>query len=249
MGRVFLLLLIVMFGQVSVQAQQDDCAKIEAACVLDAAWSAALLLPTEKQRRLGPAFLEIAQLSGDPDLLSYWQSRFGQDLTLPISYPDYGWQKAEPILRSRGIDGLIEAAERRDRPLNTGRSDVLLSAGKRLADEDQTNALKLNHALLALSQSASKFERPVLAHAAAELAMVRCDSELLADAIASTDAPQSLRYAFWKARISGDRKGLLSRVRAIENDSDTRDVRRVLDGYRAILELGYCETETKAIGG
>ena len=249
MARLFILFVTLLFTPLTAQAQLGDCAKSEAACVLDAAWSAALILPPEKQERLMPAFLEIAQMSGEPDLLDHWQSRFGMRPSETMDYADFGWEKAEPILRSDGVDGLIEAAERRAAPLNVGRTDVLLAAGKRLINQDPVGALKVNQALLSLSRSASKFERPILVHAAAELAMIRCDSDMLGEAVEHTDAPSSLRYAFWSARISGDSRGLLHRVRAIENEDDTRDIRRVLDGYRAILELGYCRNEPEAIGG
>ena len=101
---------------------------------------------------------------------------------------------------------------------------------------------------MSLMQTASKFERPNLAHAAAELAMVRCDLDTFEDARRRTDAPENLRYAFWRARISGQDEALLTRVRAIDEDEDTREVRRVLDGYRAVLELGYCPARISQIG-
>lgn len=249
MGRLFFIFMAFVFAPMTAHSQSDDCGKTEVACVLDAAWSATLLLPIEKQRSLAPAFLEIAQLSGQRDLLESWETRFEKTAPNERPYSDYGWEKAKPIIQARGVDGLIEAAKSRDSHLSVGRADALLSAGKRLVETDAPNALKINQALLALSQSASKFERPVLAHAAAELAMTRCDREMLSEAISRSDAPRSLRYAFWEARVSGPQTGLLMRVRSIENEDDTRDVRRVLDGYRAILELGYCRAETPAIGG
>ena len=95
---------------------------------------------------------------------------------------------------------------------------------------------------------ASKFEKPNLAHAAAELAMARCDADVLEQALRSTDAPRNLRYAFWRSRITGRDDALLAQVRAIDEDEDTREVRRVLDGYRAILELGYCPVRISQIG-
>lgn len=241
-------LLCSLFFAASVAAQASDCQKSETACVLDAAWSASLILPSEKQQRLASAFLEIAALSDEADLVAKWESRFEQSAQAVPAYPDYGWQKAGPIIRAQGVEGLIEVAINRQDPLNFGRTDALLSAGIRLRDEDPAGALRLNEALLSLTVSASSFEKPNLAHAAAELAMARCDMELLTRAIALTDAPQNLRYAFWRARISGETQKLLSRVRSIDNDQDTRDVRRVLDGYRATLELGYCVQSQSSIG-
>ncbi|MEM7328686.1 MAG: hypothetical protein AAF437_08110 [Pseudomonadota bacterium] len=240
---------LLVVSPIHAQAQTDACETSEAACVLDAAWSAALVLPEEKRERLAAAFLENAALVGDPDLLTHWEKRFSQRHKAVREYPDYGWQKAEPILAQSGVEGLIMAARERRAPLSFGRADALLSAGRRLRHDEPESAKKMNDVLLELSRSASDFEKPNLAHAAAELAMVRCDRTRLGLAVALTDAPNNLRYAFWSARISGDRGDLLTRVRSIDNEQDTREVRRVLDGYRAILELGYCEQSSTAMGG
>ena len=238
----------LIFISVPGQAQQPGCAAPEAGCILDAAWSASLILPDEKRQRLAPAFLEIALNSGDPDLVSSWEARFDQKAQIAAPYPDYGWQKADPIIRARGVDGLIETAVQRRAPLNFGRADALLSAGIRYHVDDRDAAKRLNTALLSMAQSASAFEKPNLAHAAAELAMVRCDLDLFSQAVSLTDAPQNLRYAFWRARVSGGSTELLGRVREIDDDQDTREVRRVLDGYRAIQEFGYCVQSQSSIG-
>ena len=248
LGRFIVLFGLISFGA-SVQAQSVDCPKSEAACVLDAAWSASLVLAEEKRDRLMPAFLEIAALSDDSKLLTFWESRFARTAEPLAPYPDYGWEKAGPILEQSGVDGLIERARSRQAPLSFGRTDALLSAGKHLRLEQPVAAQKINQTLIDLSASASDFERPILAHAATELAMVRCDMPMFREAIALTDAPQNLRYAFWNARIEGGAIDLLNRVRSIDNDQDTRDVRRVLDGYRAILDFGYCDQSAAAIGG
>ena len=239
----------LLLGAPQVIADSLGCDKAEAACVLDAAWSAALLLPEEKRQRLANAFLEIAALSGDEAAIEKWENRFNQRVSDVPVYADYGWQVAEPILARGGVDSLLALAEQRADPLNFGRADVLLSAGKRLNATDKTAAQSINTAMLTMLGSASKFERPNLAHAAAELAMARCDADLLGQALRSTDAPDNLRYAFWRARIDGNATSLLSRVRSIKTEDDTRDIRRVLDGYRAILEHGYCDERKSAIGG
>ena len=247
--RGLLFAVFALFAGQAAQAQADACNQSEPACVLQAAWGAALILPEDKQRRLAPAFLEIADLSGDPELLAFWQTRLG-DARLPTNdYADYGWQKAAPILESGGVDRLIEVAIQRADPLSFGRADALLSAGRHLFATDPDGARRLNEALLDLSASASSFEKPSLAHAATELAMVRCDSDLFSRAVARTDAPGNLRYRLWRARMSGSVRPLLSEIRAIDNDQDTRDVRRVLEGYRATLELGYCDAPKRQIGG
>ncbi|MEO0608037.1 MAG: hypothetical protein AAFY82_07380 [Pseudomonadota bacterium] len=224
----------------TAQADTSEPQASEAAQVLQAAWSAALILPESKHGRLAPAFLEIAVLSEDQDLLREWERRLDQSASLAPSYADYGWQAAEPILQRGGVRALIDIAKRRAAPLSFGRADVLLAAGKRLAADRPEDARQINQALMDLTGGASKFERVILAHAAAELAMTRCDRDLFDRAERSTSAPGNLRYAFWRARFTGSVLPLLARVRAIESGEDTREVRRVLEGYRAIQELGYC---------
>ncbi|MCR9268906.1 MAG: hypothetical protein NXH72_02840 [Hyphomonadaceae bacterium] len=243
------LVCLLLGAVISVSAQAQDCDKSETACVLDAAWTAALVLPEEKRTRLAAPFLELALLTDDEALISFWEARFEQSRDIVSTYPDYGWQTAKPLLEAEGVDGLIARAEQRAAPLSFGRTDVLLAAGKHYRISEPDKALRLNRAMLQMMRSASKFERPNLAHAAAELAMARCDAGALSEAMAATDAPDNLRYAFWRARIDGKGQALLPRVRAIDTEDDTREVRRVLDGYRAILEYGYCPARKSEIGG
>lgn len=247
--RWLISLLFVSLLANTAAAQLPPCEKTESACLLDAAWSAALVLPEEKRARLASAFLETASNSGDADLVAFWESRL-DDRARPMEvYPDFGWQKAEPLLRAGGPARLIQVAKDRAEPLNFGRADALLSAGKRLMEADALGAEALNEALLDLTRSSSSFEKPNLAHAAAELAMARCDRARFEQALLYTDAPGNLRYAIWRARIDGDVLALLPRIRAINSDEDTREVRRVLEGYRAIQEMGYCAARNDPIGG
>lgn len=248
MKRFFSAALLACLTVTGAHADRSNAASSEAEDVLQAAWSAALVLPEDKRARLSSAFLEIAVLSEEPDLIVQWESRLGQRAEPLTPYPDYGWELAEPILRTGGVTQLIDLAKRKADPLTYGRADALLAAGKHLASKDPDGARKLNQALFDLVRSASSFERAVLGHAAAELAMVRCDADLMDRATGFTSAPRSLRYAFWRARITGNASGLLDRVRAIENNNDTRDVRQVLEGYRAIQELGYCGSPKSEIG-
>lgn len=249
MKWLFILFALLVLGTNPASAQTAECDDSEAACILDAAWGAALLLPEEKRTRLDAAFLEIAHLSSNTDLLAKWEARFDRKAAKVRAYADYGWQTAEPILVTHGVEGLIERAIQRAAPLSVGRADVLLAAGKQVRAMRPQDADRLNQALFDLMKTASQFEKPVLAHAAAELAMVRCDRQMLNRAIAVSDAPDNLRYAFWRARIDGDSLSLLPRVRSIGAIDDTREIRRILDGYRAILELGYCPASKSEIGG
>lgn len=249
MKWLFSLFAALVLSAAPAAAGGPACEKSETACLLDAAWSAALVLPEEKKVRLAPAFLEIAMGADEPDLVAYWETRLNQTAPDTPPYPDYGWQKAEPLLRAGGTDALIRIAKDRAEPLNFGRADALLSAGVRLREDDPEGAAALNQALLEITRAASSFEKPNLAHAAAELAMARCDSATFEKALLYTDAPGNLRYAIWRARIGGHVTDLLGRIRNIDTDEDTREVRRVLEGYRAIQEFGYCPARNQPIGG
>ncbi|MCF6329081.1 MAG: hypothetical protein L3J02_04700 [Henriciella sp.] len=243
--------LLVLFSACLVAASpfparaEPACLQSELACILEAAWSAALVLPDEKQARIKPLIVAMAARAGDPDLIQFWVEKLSEhpvtNTQLESEYPDFGWNYAQKVLEPYGVDGLIKFAREKREPLHYGRSDILLAAGKRLLQEEPEQAKRLNTALFDLIGSASDFEKPELANAAAELAMYRCDVERFDRATALTLAPNNLRYAFWRARMTGDGGALADRIRAEADEEDTRHVRQVLDGYRAIVELGYCD--------
>ena len=79
--------------------------------------------------------------------------------------------------------------------------------------------------------------------------MMRCDLPHFDQATALVDAPSSLRYAYWRARIKGSLGDLLTRSRNSQETDDTRHVRQILDGYRAIQTMGYCASVGKAVAG
>jgi len=235
---------VLVAGFNGVQAA-PACDKAEAACILDAAWAAALVLPDEKQARLKPIMVTVAARTGQPDLMQYWADRLSeapvQAAEDKTDYPDFGWTRANTVLGSYGVDGLIKFAKEKREPLHYGRGDILLSAGKHMVLDKPKQAARLNEALFDLAGSASDFEKPELANAAAELAMHRCDLGAFDRAAALTLAPDNLRYAFWRARIVGDAQSLTGRVVTEADSEDTRHVRQVLDGYGAIIQLGYCK--------
>ena len=219
------------------------CDGSEASCILDAAWAAALVLPDEKRTRVEPLFVAMAAKVGEPDLLQRWTERFtlSPAETEDETYIDFGWKTARGVIDTHGVDGLIKFAKEKRAPLALGRGDTLLAAGKRLAHDQPAQAEKLNVALMDLAATASSFEAPDLASAAAELAMYRCDLEMFDRAAARTHAPGNMRYAFWRARMTGNGGQLRQRIVQDADAQDTRHVRQVFDGYRSIVELGYCK--------
>ncbi len=204
-----------------------------------------MVLPDEKRARIKPLIVIMAARAGDPDLMQFWAEKLSEhpvtDTEETDDYPDFGWNYAQKVLGTYGVDGLIRFAREKREPLHYGRGDILLAAGKRLLKDEPEQAKRLNTALFDLAGTASDFEKPELANAAAELAMYRCDVERFDRATALTLAPNNMRYAFWRARMTGNGGALADRIRAEADEADTRHVRQVLDGYRAIVELGYCD--------
>ncbi len=242
MIRPLLIVFATLFSITALgQAQADLTSGDE---VLEAAWGAALVLPDEKQARLKPFFVSMAARSGGETLMRQWAQKLSSDETSVTeggdTYPDFGWTHASGVIGAYGVDGLIRFAREKREPLHFGRADILLAAGKRLVSSDAEAATRINAALFDMITGASAFETPDLANAATELAMYRCHLEDFDRARAKTSAPNNLRYAFWRARMSGYPPGLTARITNEADSEDTRHVRQVLDGYRTILELGYC---------
>lgn len=221
----------------------------ELTCVLEASWQAALVLPDEKKARMAQLIYDTAQDLGDTETAEAMATRLNvaapkRQAGPKPAYPDYGLQIAKPILSARGVSGLISDARNSQSSGLFAPADALLSAAKHLLPDAPDDAAKINAALLELIPTASNFEKPAFAHAAAELAMVRCDLPLFDRAARLTDAPKSLRYSMWRARMTGDALSLLDRIRSDADEEDTRHVRQVLDGYREIATRGYCPAST-----
>ena len=88
--------------------------------------------------------------------------------------------------------------------------------------------------------SVNAFERADFGHVLAERMMRDCRLAEFDRAVALTAAPESLRYALWRARITGGAGALAPDIRAGDGSDDTSHVRQALEGYGAILSLGYC---------
>ncbi|MEZ6010483.1 MAG: hypothetical protein R3C08_01260 [Hyphomonas sp.] len=217
----------------------------ERACVLQAIWEAASSFPADKQDRLKPVFLDTVALSGDAALLAAWRERIGGVAAPRQPYPDYVRGQAEAELQEAGWDGFLQRANAGLPPFNTGRPE-LMAAGVRLAPDAATRRRVVDAMFrLAGPPGSSRvpmenFERGDFGHVLAELAMEDCDLASFDRALPLTLEPDGLRYAFWRARITGDATSLVPRVRAEGPGDDTRSVRAALEGYGAILQHGYC---------
>ena len=244
--RVFFLSLSLLFaGPVAVADPGCTPGKGEKSCMVQAIWEAAAGFPADKRSRLVPIFLNTVALSGDTALLADWEGRLGSEAALPPEYPDYVRERAEAELREADWNRFLQRAQAGLPPFNIGRPE-LMAAGARLAPDTATRR-RVMEAMFALAgppqpgaRPLENFERGDFGHVLSELAMETCDLAAFDRAVQLTAQPEGLRYAFWRARITGGAGALASRVRAESGGEDTRHVREALEGYGAILELGYC---------
>ena len=213
--------------------------------MLQAIWEAVDSFPADKRERLKPLFIETVALSGDTALLADWNARIGGEAAPYPHYPDYAREQAEAVLQETGWTGLLQRAQAGLPPFNTGRPERMAAAA-RLAPDAATRA-RVVTAMFDLAGPPQhdtgppeNFERGDFGHVLAELAMEDCDLATFDRALDLTLEPDGLRYAFWRARITGGAGSLASRVRREGVSDDTHTVRSAMEGYGVILKLGYC---------
>ena len=247
MIRAVLIPLVLLSAGAPPAGTETACGsgKAETECLLQAMWEAAAGFPAVKRDRLKPVFLDTVALSGDAALLATWQDRLGGVAASRPQYPDYVREQAEAVLQEAGWNGFLQRAQAGLPPFNTGRPE-LMAAGARLAPDVATRR-KVVEAMFGLAGPPQKdrvplenFERGDFGHVLAELAMEDCDLAGLDRALQLTLEPGGLRYAFWRARITGGAGALAPRVRSEGPGEDTGPVRAAMEGYGAILQRGYC---------
>ena len=214
--------------------------------MLDAAWTAALLLPPEKLDRVKPLFASlVVTLPGAAR--ARWTLRTG-DASPEKPSPDYLRQTAETAIRDHGWDGFVERARSGAAPLHMGRPEIMAAAIDLAPDAaKRAQLIELMFALAGPSKpgrvggfSDDDFERADFGHVLAERMMRDCRLSGFDRAVALTNAPDALRYRLWRARITGGAGALAPDIREGDGTEDTRHVRQVLEGYSPILTLGYC---------
>lgn len=248
--RVFFLslalyLTLLMGGPAAVAEPGCAAGKGEQSCMVQAIWEAAAGFPADKRERLKPIFLNTVALSGDTALLAEWEGRLGGEAAPQPDYPDYVRERAEAELREADWNRFLQRAQAGLPPFNIGRPE-LMAAGARLAPDIATRR-RVVDAMFSLAgpprpgaRPLENFERGDFGHVLSELAMESCDLAMFDRAVQLTVEPDGLRYAFWRARITGGAGVLAGRVRAAGVREDTRHVREALEGYGAILQRGYC---------
>ena len=218
----------------------------EAACMLDAAWTAAQDLPAKKLDRVKPLFVPLALKLDAPKARAAWDARLGET-GADVEGADYVRQTAETAVREYGWEGFLERARAGLAPLHMGRPEIM-GAAIALAPDAKQRA-RLVQMMFDLAGAPSKnsakapmqdFERGDFGHVLAERMMRDCQLADFDRAVALTAVPDALRYKLWRTRITGGAGALASEIRAGDGSEDTSHVRQALEGYGAVMSLGYC---------
>lgn len=213
--------------------------------ILEEIWQATFLLPEDKRARLTRPMLETAAASGDAALLSHWEARL--DARASAGPDTYYQSMAQPgfnVLQAKGEATFLRRVRSGAPPFNIGRPQILSAMA--IETSDDTLARRIMNEMDGLMRASDRdggFERDMLAHGLAEAAMRRCDLTRFDRARSVTQDPGSVRYAFWRARITGQVASVTPRIQAEAEREDTRFVRQALEGYRAILEHGVCDRQ------
>lgn len=228
-------------------AQPCPAGKGEAACMLEAAWQAAQALPEGKRDNLRAAFVQPVNHLAGSENRAVWADRL-RNVKLEPASGDYARAQAEEAIAAHGWQGFLQRARDGAAPLHMGRPEIMAAAVPLAPDASERKKLiDLMVQLAGASDSRSvsgipldSFERADFGHVLAERAMRDCDLAAFDRAAGLTTAPDALRYRLWRARITGGAGSLADTIRSGDGSNDTRHVRQALEGYGAILSLGYC---------
>lgn len=215
--------------------------------MLDAAWTATEALPETKQTRLKPLFAPLALKLKDSKSKAVWEARLG-DTAVEVEGTDYVRRTAETAIRENGWEGFLQRARDGLAPLHMGRPEIMAAAIELAPDSKQrARIIDMMFSLAGTPDSrvisgisVNAFERADFGHVLADRMMRDCRLAEFDRAVDMTAAPESLRYALWRARITGGAGALADDIRAADAAGDTSHVRQALEGYGAILSLGYC---------
>lgn len=219
----------------------------EAECMLEAAWIAAQDLPQEKRARVRPLFVPLALKLTGATAKARWDARLG-DTEVEMPYEDYVRRTAESVVRESGWEGFVRLARDGAAPLHMGRPEIMAAAIEFAPDRQQrARLIEMMFFLAGTPDTAARgtitaddFERADFGHVLAERMMRDCNLAEFNRAVALTSAPDALRYRLWRAQITGGAGKLAGDIRAGDGTDDTSHVRQALEGYGAILSLGYC---------
>lgn len=226
-------------GQSQERVSFENCDNV---CLFETIWSNAERLDPSKRERLASIFLKAVMLTGDGELLSSWESRIGAAYQPDEIYEDYALKKVSRFVVAEGWDAFFSHAQSRAYPFNSGRPEMMAAAAEHIADDDIAERIyRMMERLGSEDRSRAAFERASFGHALAEAAMRRCDVAGFDRALELTDAPDSLRYAFWRTRMHKEAPGSLqARIDREFDPKNSAILRQAIDGFADVLKLGPC---------
>jgi hypothetical protein len=248
MMRVLILLLFAGLGAAgAASAEACPAGAREAPCMLEAAWAAAEAVPATKQERLKPLFAPLALGLKDAKAKAVWEARLGET-GIDVEGTDYVRRTAETAIREYGWEGFLQRARDGLAPLHMGRPEIMAAAIELAPDTKQrARIIAMMFDLAGAADrrvisgiSVNAFERADFGHVLADRMMRDCKLADFDRATQLTTAPDALRYRLWRARITGGAGALADDIRVGDGSDDTSHVRQALEGYSAILSLGYC---------
>jgi hypothetical protein len=241
----FLFLMAGLMAPAALAQTACPAGQAEAACMLDAAWTAAEDLPAKKLERVKPLFVPLALKLTDPKARAVWDIRLG-DTGADVEGTDYVRQTAETAVREYGWEGFLQRAQAGLAPLHMGRPEIMGAAIALAPDTKQRARLvQMMFDLAGQPPKSAKlsmedFERGDFGHVLAERMMRDCRLAEFDQAVALTAVPDALRYKLWRTRITGGAGALAGEIRLGDGSDDTSHVRQALEGYGALMSLGYC---------
>lgn len=240
--RAGLIGLGALFGVFTAVADDiEPLADCGTACILEVIWEKVEHLEPKKRDRIEVIFLETVAAANMPELNAIWERRSGRPVKAAEPYSDYALEKVSKFLDAQGWGAFFRYAETRTRPFNSGRPEMMAAAAEHLADEATAERIyDVMETYASREHGEFAFERNSFGHALAEAAMKRCDIEGFERALRFTDAPNNIRYAFWRTRMSGGLADIKERIEVDFDESDTALLRQSLDGLSDVLRLEPC---------
>lgn len=247
-GILFVFLAFSLLGtRVDAQPRYADC---DLSCVFEAIWWEIEVLQDDDRSRLEPGFLQMVAHSEDDALIEKWEQQLGRAARTAEPYNDYARAKVETFVETYGWKAFFERSELKQRPFNSGRPEMMAAAAEYLADDETAQRIyDLMERLAKADRSEAAFERASFGHVLAEAAMRRCDVSAFERALRLTDAPDALRYAAWRTRMTGKMSDVLARLESMHEGSRAMHIRQVTDGFADILALNSCGRSDKKQGG
>ncbi len=221
--------------------------KGEMDCLIRSIIAARDRLPGAKHGGVTRTLSEAVAMARDANLRDRWDKALGPfSEDAPGASSLYAEDAVLDLVERAGWDGLIARAREAKAPFNMGRPEAMATALAH-ADTPATRARVID-AMFELARTkqtrggmGDDFEKGDFGHVLAEAAMKACDLKTFDRAVALTPAPDNLRYALWRARVTGGAGRLAPRIEKETSTEDSTAVLQAIDGLAPLLAHGYCK--------